>query len=77
MREMVQHIEEVTGHRFRDLALLLEAFTHASYAHEHPEANDNEVLEFVGTGGRPGRHALARRGPRGARGRATAYGSSS
>ena len=28
--------------------IYLQAFTHSSYANEHPEAEDNEVLEFLG-----------------------------
>jgi ribonuclease-3 len=48
MRELVDHIETVTHHRFADLGMLLRALTHASYAHEHHEASDNERLEFLG-----------------------------
>ncbi|HEV3233293.1 MAG TPA: ribonuclease III [Candidatus Dormibacteraeota bacterium] len=35
---------------FKDKALLLQALTHSSYAHEHPDevAGDNERLEFLG-----------------------------
>jgi ribonuclease III len=35
-------------HRFRDPALLERALTHASYAHEHPPALDNEPLALIG-----------------------------
>lgn len=46
--ELVAHVEELTGHRFVDLGLLLSAFTHASYTHEHPDSPHNERLEFLG-----------------------------
>lgn len=36
------------GHRFRETALLREALTHPSYAHEHPGEKDNQRLEFLG-----------------------------
>jgi ribonuclease-3 len=45
---LVDVVEAVTGHRFRDEALLQEAFTHASWAHEHPGHPHYERLEFLG-----------------------------
>jgi ribonuclease-3 len=40
-------IEKIIGYSFKDKDLLRQCFTHASYAHEHGE-KDNEVLEFFG-----------------------------
>lgn len=39
--------EEKIGYHFKDKMLLRKCFTHASYAHEHGEEN-NELLEFFG-----------------------------
>jgi len=39
--------EEKIGYRFKDKMLLRKCFTHASYANEHGES-DNELLEFFG-----------------------------
>lgn len=36
------------GHAFTDRPLLLRALTHRSYANEHPPAQDNEALAFLG-----------------------------
>jgi ribonuclease-3 len=50
-REAQLHtLEERLGHRFADLALLDQALTHASRAHEALDdaARDNEPLEFLG-----------------------------
>jgi ribonuclease-3 len=50
-REDALHaLEERVGHRFTDVTLLDRALTHASHAHERPEAvpGDNEPLEFLG-----------------------------
>lgn len=44
----MQKIEKILGYTFEDKALLTQAFTRASYRNEHPEARDNEVLEFFG-----------------------------
>jgi ribonuclease-3 len=41
-------LEATLGHRFADRRLLARALTHASYAHEHPPAADQEPLAFVG-----------------------------
>ena len=43
-----QAIERRIGYRFRNTALLVQALTHASYAHSHPQCPDNERLEFLG-----------------------------
>ena len=43
----IDQAEELLGYEFKDKLLLRQCFTHASYAHEH-EQNDNEVLEFFG-----------------------------
>lgn len=40
-------VESKIGYSFRDKILLRQCFTHASYANEHGE-NDNELLEFFG-----------------------------
>ncbi len=50
-REQELHsLEQRLGHRFRDLALLDRALTHASLANESldAEVTDNEALEFLG-----------------------------
>ena len=39
--------EEKIGYTFKDKMLLRKCFTHASYANEHKES-DNELLEFFG-----------------------------
>lgn len=46
--ERVGRLEERLAHRFRDPALLERAFVHASWAHEHPPALDQEGLAFIG-----------------------------
>jgi len=43
-----QWMSEVLDHRFDNLALLIEALTHTTYANEHPKAKANERLEFLG-----------------------------
>ena len=43
-----QTIERRIGYRFRKQALLVQALTHSSYAHAHPQCPDNERLEFLG-----------------------------
>ena len=47
-RKQQQAIERRIGYRFRKPALLVQALTHSSYAHAHPESPDNERLEFLG-----------------------------
>ena len=46
--ERLPALERTLGHRFADRRLLARALTHASYAHEHPPAADQEPLAFVG-----------------------------
>jgi len=41
-------VELQLEHRFTDLALLVRALTHASYAAEHPSAEAQDPLAFVG-----------------------------
>ncbi|HBF15681.1 MAG TPA: hypothetical protein DDW30_08425 [Clostridiales bacterium] len=41
-------IENALGYRFRNPALLRQAFTRSSYRNEHPECLDNEVSELIG-----------------------------
>lgn len=43
----VSEVENRIGYSFKDKMLLRQCFTHASYAYEHGE-NDNELLEFFG-----------------------------
>ncbi|MGH7320174.1 MAG: ribonuclease III family protein [Candidatus Rokuibacteriota bacterium] len=45
---MIAELEALLGHRFRDPDLLTRALTHPSYAHEHPPADHNETLAFLG-----------------------------
>lgn len=47
-RKQRQAIERRIGYRFRSAALLVQALTHSSYAHAHPQHPDNERLEFLG-----------------------------
>ncbi len=44
-----ENVQELVGYQFRDFQLLLEAFTHSSYAGEaSQQSRDNEQLEFLG-----------------------------
>ena len=43
----IDGVESKIGYEFKDKLLLRKAFTHASYAHEHNQ-QDNELLEFFG-----------------------------
>ena len=47
-REEIDYVQSSIGYQFKNLALLQQAFTRKSYSAEHPEAQDNEVLEFYG-----------------------------
>lgn len=48
-RPSLDSLEERLGHRFSDRALLIEALTHSSFAHEQAEPTPyNERLEFLG-----------------------------
>ncbi len=46
----IRAVEAGLGHQFRESALLVDALTHSSFAHERPEQarTDNERLEFMG-----------------------------
>ena len=46
----MQNLQEKLGYFFQDPALLIQALTHRSFAHENPAAHiqDNERLEFLG-----------------------------
>ena len=44
----LSELEEALGYRFSRPELLATALCHASYAHEHPERDSNERLEFLG-----------------------------
>ncbi len=46
--EVMDALESALGHRFRDSVMLRRALTHASYANETEDAEDNETLEFLG-----------------------------
>jgi dsRNA-specific ribonuclease len=47
-QKSVELIERKIGYIFRNETLLEQAFTRSSYAHEHDDVQDNEVLEFIG-----------------------------
>ena len=47
-RDVLDALERAMDHCFRDRALLLQALTHASFANESEDAEDNETLEFLG-----------------------------
>ena len=47
-KEAIATIEDVIGYVFDNKQLISQAFTRSSYHYEHPEDQDNEVLEFVG-----------------------------
>ena len=46
--DAIDALELALGHRFRDSVLLWRALTHASFANESEDAEDNETLEFLG-----------------------------
>jgi ribonuclease-3 len=46
--ELLDGLQAVLDHRFKDVALLRQAVTHASYANEEAGALDNQRLEFLG-----------------------------
>lgn len=48
MRTDLERLEKRLGYAFEDKALLVKALTHSSFAFEEPEAEDNELLEFLG-----------------------------
>ncbi len=41
-------IEEQIGYEFENKMLLQQAFIRRSYSQEHPESENNEILEFIG-----------------------------
>ncbi len=47
-REDIDYVQSGINYYFKNLSLLVQAFTRKSYSTEHPEARDNEVLEFYG-----------------------------
>jgi len=47
-KKAIQKIEELIGYVFTNKQLISQAFTRSSYHYEHPEEQDNEVLEFIG-----------------------------
>lgn len=47
-REDIDYVQSGINYHFKNLNLLNQAFTRKSYSAEHPEARDNEVLEFYG-----------------------------
>ena len=46
--DAIEALEVALGHRFRDSVLLRRALTHASFANENLDVEDNEKLEFLG-----------------------------
>jgi ribonuclease-3 len=46
--DAIDALERALGHRFRDSVLLRRALTHASFANENADVEDNEKLEFLG-----------------------------
>ncbi len=46
--DAIDALESALGHRFRDSVLLQRALTHASFANENVDVEDNEKLEFLG-----------------------------
>lgn len=47
-RDAIESIEQIIGYEFNDRQLISQAFTRSSYHYEHPEDQDNELLEFIG-----------------------------
>lgn len=47
-RENLDYVQSAIGYHFKNIRLLHQAFTRKSYSQEHPEVQDNEVLEFYG-----------------------------
>jgi ribonuclease-3 len=45
---MLDAVEKAIAWPFRDRQLLARALTHSSWANDHPDAEDNETLEFLG-----------------------------
>lgn len=47
-RVKIDFVQSCINYQFKNLQLLEQAFTRRSYSEEHPEAQNNEVLEFYG-----------------------------
>ena len=47
-KENLQEIQEIIGYSFKKPRLLQQAFIRRSYTQEHPDFQNNEVLEFIG-----------------------------
>ena len=47
-KKELREIEKQIGYIFQNKMLLQQAFIRKSYSQEHPESEDNEVLEFIG-----------------------------
>ena len=47
-KENLQEIQEIIGYSFKNPMLLQQAFIRRSYTQEHPDFQNNEVLEFIG-----------------------------
>ena len=47
-KEAIAKIEQIIGYEFTNKQLISQAFTRSSYHYEHPEDQDNELLEFIG-----------------------------
>lgn len=47
-REELDYVQSSINYYFKNLKLLEQAFTRKSYSAEHPELQNNEILEFHG-----------------------------
>lgn len=47
-KDAIEAIERTIRYEFNDKQLISQAFTRSSYHNEHPEDQDNELLEFIG-----------------------------
>ena len=47
-RENIDYVQSAIGYHFKNERLLVQAFIRKSYSQEHPEVQNNEVLEFYG-----------------------------
>ena len=47
-RQDIDFVQSSISYQFKNLQLLEQAFTRKSYSEEHPEVQNNEVLEFYG-----------------------------
>jgi ribonuclease III len=48
MSDALDELQDRIGHRFSDRTLLEDAVTHLSYVQDHPRAESNQRLEFLG-----------------------------